>query len=581
MVPFDTLKTPLRAMRGLLRATIAAVHPSTRVVAAEHWRVAKNISAMLGARNRKLLLGLPAQRGTVLVTQMFSPPDVALQSILLIALRIVGYRPVLILEARGTRWLPRLYRFFGVRDFAYFEEVMPRGEHPEVDALLRSICGIDEIKKIVRHGIPVGTLALSTFMRRFRSGNMDLSDSAQRAELKRFLSDSLRYADAIDELVRRWTPVSGVTVDRGYTPQGHLFYGVINAAGTCFTLNSSHRSGALMLKRYRKDNSDQHPSSLAPETWARLREMPWTEEHWGLLRAEIEQAYERGEWYSAAGSQFRKRLVPPEELRALLGLDPNKPTAVIFPHMFWDASFTWGRDLFANYKEWFKEVLSIACANDRLNWIVKVHPANTTKNIRDGYKGQHTEILAIQEVCAFLPEHVFLLPPESEISTLSIYRIMDYCLTVRGTPGIEAPAFGKVALTAGTGRYDGHGFTRDSASAQEYIARLKRLHEEPPMTVREIELARRFAFGVFMMRPTTFSTLKFNFQRDAKASVASSFVLPPSGDIRDGSDVKSVVAWINSDATDYLDDAMLTRVNVHRANSPEQASAPATQMAPI
>jgi hypothetical protein len=243
----------------------------------------------------------------------------------------------------------------------------------------------------------------------------------------------------------------------------------------------------------------------------------------------------------------------------VIGLDPAKPTAVIFPHMFWDASFTWGRDLFENYEVWFKEVLAIASANKNLNWIVKVHPANTTKNVRDGYKGEHSELVALREVCDPLPNHIFLLPPESEISTLSVYRVMDYCLTVRGTPGIEAPAFGKVALTAGTGRYDRHGFTRDSKSAQDYLERIKRLHEEPRMTASEIELARRFAFGIFLMRPAVFSTLKFRFQRDAKASVASSFELPASGDIRDGTDVRAVLSWIESGATDYLHDPMASR----------------------
>jgi hypothetical protein len=133
---------------------------------------------------------------------------------------------------------------------------------------------------------------------------------------------------------------------------------------------------------------------------------------------------------------------------------------------------------------------------------------------------------------------------------------MDYCLTVRGTPGIEAPAFGKVALTAGTGRYDRHGFTRDSDSAQEYLERVERLHEEPRMTASEIELARRFAFGIFLMRPAALSTLKFKFRRDAKASVASSFDLPASGDIRDGEDVRAVLSWIESEAADYLDHSM-------------------------
>lgn len=544
-------------LRGLARAAIAAFHPKTRAVSTAHRRTAKQLCATLGRQTRETLLGLPALKGAVLVSQMFSPSDVALQSVLLIAMRIAGYRPVVLIEARGIAWLERMYRLFGIKDFAYFEDELPRGRHPDEDAILDGTSSIDQIKPIVRHGIPVGTLALSTYMRRFRAGEVNISDAAQRERFRPFLSDSLRYADAMAVFVARWKPVAGITIDRGYTPQGHLFHALLHVAGTCFTLNSSHRSGALMLKRYRRDDGDQHPSSLAPDTWTKLKTMPWGPEQWRRLRIEIEDGYAKGEWYSAGGSQFRKRLVAPDELKSLIGLDPNKPTAVIFPHMFWDASFTWGRDLFDNYEDWFRQVLLVACRNENLNWIVKIHPANTTKNIRDGYKGEHSEIVVLREVCDPLPRHVFLLPPESDISTLSVYGIMDYCLTVRGTPGIEAPALGKVALTAGTGRYDGHGFTRDSKSPEEYLAKLERLHKEPPLSPQEVELARRFAYGVFMVRPTSFSTLQFVFQRDSKASVRSSFVLPPSGDIRDADDVRTIAAWIESGATDYLDAAVM------------------------
>ena len=40
-----------------------------------------------------------------------------------------------------------------------------------------------------------------------------------------------------------------------------------------------------------------------------------------------------------------------------------------------------------------------------------------------------------------LPSHISVIYPETDISTLSLFQIGHYCLTVRGTVGIEASAF--------------------------------------------------------------------------------------------------------------------------------------------
>ena len=56
---------------------------------------------------------------------------------------------------------------------------------------------------------------------------------------------------------------------------------------------------------------------------------------------------------------------------------------------------------------------------------------------------------------------------------------MDYCLTVRGTVGLEAACRGIPVLTGGTGRYDRKGFTIDSATPQQYLERIARLQESP------------------------------------------------------------------------------------------------------
>src|SRR5205807_525761 len=95
---------------------------------------------------------------------------------------------------------------------------------------------------------------------------------------------------------------------------------------------------------------------------------------------------------------------------------------------------------------------------------------------------------------------------ESEISTRSVFEAADYGITIRGSVGFELPCLGVPVLTAGTGFYAGRGFTVDSSSAEEYLARLRRIEEVAPPTGEQYELARRHAYALFHLRPLRFSS---------------------------------------------------------------------------
>jgi hypothetical protein len=96
---------------------------------------------------------------------------------------------------------------------------------------------------------------------------------------------------------------------------------------------------------------------------------------------------------------------------------------------------------------------------------------------------------------------------------------MDYCLTVRGTIGIEAAAYGINTLTAGTGRYDKLGFTYDFDDKETYRRQIANLHELPPMNRGMIELARRYAYGIFILRPIHLDLLEHGYNNDEKATM--------------------------------------------------------------
>ena len=262
--------------------------------------------------------------------------------------------------------------------------------------------------------------------------------------------------------------------------------------------------------------------------------------------------YRSGSWYDEVGTQFNTRVVAKDSIAAELNLDPAKKVAVIFPHLFWDATFFWGEDLFADYKDWFCQTIKAAAVNDRVNWVIKIHPAGVVKDARDGYRGESSEMIAIRETLGTLPDHIKVIAPESRISTFSLFGLMDYCLTVRGTIGIEAAVFGSAVLTAGTGRYDGYGFTIDSANREEYLRRLSAIEAVPPPSPEQVDLARRYAYGLFLLRPLKVDTVRFGYKRDSSASLQIELTLQDGQRLDSCPDLLALADWLASDQEDLL-----------------------------
>lgn len=493
--------------------------------------------------------GPPQKRALVAAMGMLSFINVELA--LFKALQLAGYRLVVMLGWRHPL-LDRYYRLAGVEEILHLDEIISPIEPCAAEAVVAGIKSTDQLLDFEYQDTRVGRFAAAGSLRRLRTGDLDFESDEVRRHVTHYLSAAMRSAAAARVLIRRVEPQLAMFVDRGYTPQGELFDQCLVAGIDVVTYNSAHRNNRLIFKRYRSDTRDVHPVSLSHETWDRLQRIEWTESHRRRLRDEICSSYTKGEWYGEVGTQFQKRIVSRSELARRLGLDPGKKTAAIFSHIFWDATFFWGTDLFANYEEWFVETLQAACANPSVNWIVKVHPANVTKNRRDGVSGEPSEILAIRQWIGELPSHVVVIPADSDINTYSLFDLMDYCLTVRGTIGIEAASFGITVLTAGTGRYDHLRFTLDSETREAYLANLARITDLPPLSPVQREMAERFAHGVFLLRPLPLQSVTLEYQQDATATIRSQFRIQTSEAWADAPDLRALATWINSGCDDFL-----------------------------
>ena len=466
------------------------------------------------------------------------------------AFQLAGYHPLVLTDY--DRWMGTYYREVGVQELLYWHEFVCPVPASEAVLALETLSSFEDLIKLEYCGARVGKYAASTALRHLRVGRLDVKNQAIRDALLPFLRRAMSYAKAAQEIVKTLRPQLVLSVDLGYSPRGELFDVCLAAGITTITWNAAHKNNTLMLKRYSPANRDVHPASLSTKTWNDLKAGPWTESDRERLRREVVGTYLSGEWYSEVGTQFHTTLQEAAEIRRTLDLDDRKKTAVIFSHIFWDGTFFYGTDLFGSYEEWFVETMKVACANPHLNWVVKIHPANIVKNVRDGVGSEPSELTAIRSLGGTLPSHVRIIQPDSRMSTLSLYSVMDYCVTVRGTVGIEAASLGISVLTAGTGRYDRLGFTIDSDSKAQYLNRLAHIQEIPSLSAEQRGLAERFAHGVFVLRPFSLHTVTLEYQRDAKATLRSRVCLPKGQDVRAATDLGALADWIRSGEEDFL-----------------------------
>ena len=505
----------------------------------------------------------PTTEGTVLLASLtYSVFQLKLEGMLAKAFQLKGVEPVAAVPAESD--LPRRFlEVFGVRRFVTIDDYVTdadeqrvRGEAAET---LASISAAAELKELVFEGASVGRQALSTASRALHDGDVDLGDRERRALVERFLVLAMRNAIASRGLLDDVRPDALLFNERNYAGEGPLSDVSLERGLNVVQFVSGFEDDSLVFKRYTAATKGLHPRSISDESWPRVAAMEWTADHDRELERDFEHRYD-GTTFLARWNQGWTREASRDEIVARIGLDPARKTAVVFSHILWDANMFYGRDLFADQEEWFVETVRAACENDRVNWVVKLHPANVWKLRRDGYEGELDEYVAIREQIGGLPPYVHVLPPDTEISTWSLFPVTDYGVTIRGSTGFELPCFGKPALTAGTGFYSGRGFTVDSGSPEEYLARLRAIDLVSPPTPEQVDLAKKHAYALFRLRQTRFTTFRSLYRPVEEIDANSPFEATIEVNARTpeelerAEDLRRFGDWaVDSRALDYLE----------------------------
>lgn len=439
-------------------------------------------------------------------------PCVKIEAILSKALQVHGFDPVILVNHGG--WALRYWQLCGFRKFMYWEDWMRAAAAVDPHEL-RSLTELTfrELLDYRWQGVDIGRHVLSSVCRAVYRGKIDPRAPEVRPLLERLLPESFGAVRAAQALLDQVRPALVLFAERGYTPFGEISDVALQRDCNVVQWDISWRDDAINFKRYTYETRWAHPYSLSPESWQAVCRTPWTAAHDRWLGRTMEESYASGNWFSFQRLQHGKRVKSPEEVVGELGLDPRKRIAVIFPPVLWDASFSWGEGLFDDYEDWLVETLRVAAENTAVNWIVKLHPVTLWRAEVEGYRGELSETAVIRRRLGELPAHIKLVPPDTDINTYSFFQVADFCVTVRGTIGLEMASFGIPVLTAGTGHYSGLGFTVDPSDRENYLAGISDIQDLPPVTPEQRELAKKYIHAFIRLRPLRFTSFHPVFSR--------------------------------------------------------------------
>jgi len=494
-----------------------------------------------------------------LIGSMNTVWGVKLESILGLAMRLKGFQPIAVCPD-NWEWRAKYHAVCGVLESLHFKKFIRLTPEDHSEPWWQFAEGrpcMRDLMRLTYHEVDIGRIAVSNLMYRRKFSKFDLSDDTTVSELRAELRCVRHRIQAAEKMVQESRPLMALILEKGVSPFAEIFGACIANGVPVVQYVGSQEINGYILKRYSLENRHDHPFSLDRSTWTYVKEMPWGEEQEHSLLTELEESYRHGTWFNRRFLHDDKQIKAPDVVRRQLGLDPGKKTAVVFSHVLWDATIFYGEGIFDDYESWLVETVAAACKNPSVNWVIKLHPDLVWKLKYEGYTGELRDSFAIRSKVGRLPEHVKLVHPETDINTFSFFGITDYCLTVRGTIGIEMACMGVPVLTAGTGRYSHLGFTVDSDSAAQFLDRLHSIQDTPAMSPESIELARRFAYSLFRLRPWRMKSFEMvKLPLDKTGNPLERNFVPHLGRARkftESVDLRQFATWLASDRVDFLD----------------------------
>jgi tetratricopeptide (TPR) repeat protein len=354
----------------------------------------------------------------------------------------------------------------------------------------------DEIAEYHYLDCPVGLYALSS-TERFFKGKCRQEDDFYEKILRYYFYSALINTEAANKALERMKP-NRILMSHGiYVDWNPLFDLSVKADIPVSLWMTGYRKEHIYLRTATRDDK-RNMYYISDLGWQNICSKPFDAQKEKLLDKYMEEQKIGLNYYTTL---FNKPPKKQDILYQELNLPRNRPIWGIFSHLNWDAVFCFEPMLFNDANQWIMETFEKVLAIQDVIWIIKIHPAERICGTQEGVEE------LIKKKYSRLPEHIRIIPAESDLNTYGLLPILDGGVTIRGTVGLELSLMGKPVILAGAVHYGSKGFTYDSETKQKYFETLNRAKSIPKLNIRQIKMAKCYAYTFFIQKQIPFNWL--------------------------------------------------------------------------
>ena len=349
---------------------------------------------------------------------------------------------------------------------------------------------VGDIASYTLDGLPIGEHALAGALRYYGVGDLSLEPEGE-AVLRRYLESSLLTAFCIQRLLQDKKYDVVVNNHGIYVP-----HGIVSAVCRCRNVRTASWNLAYRKQCAIFSHTDTYHHTLMDEPTSDWENMAWSKER----EAEIVNYLDSRRKGSRDWIWFNRDADTDMDLfAAKVGLDWSRPVIGMLTNVVWDAQLHYPANAFDGMVDWVMRTIAYFRDRPNLQLLIRVHPGELAPPGGSTVSRQPiTE--EIRNVFPDMPKNVFIIGPESTVST---YSAMDKCdsVIIYGTKtGVELTSAGIPVIVGGEAWIRNKGMTLDALNADEYFRHLDTLPLGERMPQAVIERARKYAYHFFFRR---------------------------------------------------------------------------------
>lgn len=344
-----------------------------------------------------------------------------------------------------------------------------------------------EIATFEFEGLKLGDHAKAGALRFFARATID-KEAHSEPVLRRYLEAAILTALSVRALLTKHHYDVAVFHHGIYVPQGIIGEVARQLGVRVVTWHPAYRKDCFIFS-----HNDTYHLTLMDEPIESWQEMGWSAEREAQIEAYLQSRWHgTNDWIKFVDKPFFEH----QKILTEIGCDPSKPIISCLTNVMWDAQLHYPANAFENMLEWLLFTVRYFATRPDMQLVVRVHPAE----INGSVPSRQPIVAELQRHFPVLPANVFVIGPESRVSTYVLAELSDTAIIYGTKTGVELTSAGIPVIVAGEAWIRGKGVTTDVVSDDDYRQVLDNLPSKKRLGPEFILRARKYAYHFFFRR---------------------------------------------------------------------------------